>query len=143
MNSLIRKNKDPFWFLDRTFEDFSNDFFGFPFQSNSPATNIKETDVQYLIDMSIPGFNKENVTINVEDGVLTVSGNIEENKEETNDKWHRKEFRSQSFSKRWYIPEDAEAEKISAKFENGILNITLDKKTPVLPEKKTYQIEIQ
>jgi HSP20 family protein len=142
--NLIRYKNNPWSFLDKTFEDFGDEFFGLnPFKSSEPACNIKETEKEYQIDMSIPGFSKNDVNINIENDVLTVNGLVEDIKETEEENWHRKEFRAQSFTKQWRLPEDVTNDEISAKFENGILKLSLGKKEPVIPEKNIKQIEIQ
>lgn len=90
-----------------------------------PAVNIAENKDHYLVSMSAPGLKKEDFKINVADDVLTISSEKEESKEEKEAKYTRKEYNYSSFSRSFNLPEGADAEKISAKYEDGVLKITV------------------
>jgi HSP20 family protein len=127
------------------FEDFANEFFGgFPiYKEKTASTNVIESEKDYNVEIAIPGFKKEEIKIDVNDDVLTITGSYENSKNETTANFTKKEFSKKSFTRTFQIPEDVDGDKISAKVEDGILNIKLDKKTPQIEEKKTKQIEIK
>lgn len=98
-----------------------------------PKTNVIENDTEYMLQLAVPGMNKDHFNINVEKNVMTLSAGNEENvDQEVN--YLRREFDFTSFSKSFTLPEDVDAEKISANYENGILNITLGKKDTAIPQ---------
>jgi HSP20 family protein len=95
--------------------------------STVPSVNISETNENYGLEFSAPGFTKEQITIGVENDMLIVSGelNNEENKEEKN--YSRREFSIASFKRTYSLPESVNKDGISAKYENGLLHITIPK----------------
>ena len=108
---------------------FDNDFDSFftPRRTFNPAVNIKEDDKQYLIEMALPGINKEDVNIEIEKDVLIISSKKTESANDSSESYSRKEFAYESFCRSFSIPENVKAEKISASHKNGILNIELPK----------------
>lgn len=111
--------------------------------SYSAATNISETENDFRVELSLPGFKKEEVSLKFDKGLLTVKAE-KENKAETQSNesnYLRREFRARNFQKQFRVPEDVDVEKISAKFENGILEVLLPKKE-VEPEKAPLAINI-
>ena len=96
-----------------------------------PAVNISTKNDNYLLDFSVPGFNKEDFKIELTNEVLTISGEhkTEVNNEEQN--FSRKEYTIGSFKRSFALPENADFEKIEAKYENGILNVFIPKKEAV------------
>lgn len=124
--SLIKRNN--------LFEDFVNDFFGYkPMrvpslynrESDLGAVNVKENDKSYSMDVFVPGFQKQDINIEVEKDIIKISANIEEKNEDYN----RKEFSRKSFMRSFTIPEDADMENVSADLKDGILNIIINKKS--------------
>ena len=101
-----------------------------------PAVNILEQADKYLVHLAIPGMKKENFKIQVDNGVLSISSENEERKEIKNEegKYTRREFSYESFNRSFSLPESVETENIQAKYENGILEISLPKHTPVKKE---------
>ncbi len=93
-----------------------------------PAVNLSEEETQYCVDLSAPGFDKNDFKIEVNERILTVSGK-HENKSEVKEKtYSRKEFNYGSFQRSFSLPEGINEEAIDAKYENGILKIFLPKK---------------
>ncbi len=105
----------------------------------SPATNVFETEKEFKVEVVLPGFVKEDLQLNVHKNVLTVKVEKEE-KDETYKYAHR-EFSAKSFEKKYRLPKSVDADMISAKFENGILNIELPKKEEAL-EKEPVEIKV-
>jgi len=133
MNSLI--SFDPL----NHFDSFFNDFFTNR-NVNDIKVNVKEDEKTYNLDFSLPGFKKDDVQINIEHNVLTISSKIETNNNEEKDNYIRKEFSSFSFEKNYQLPENIDSENIKAKHENGILKIILPK-TKEINVKKSIMIE--
>ena len=114
-------------------DDYLNSFFNrnnvHTCSENIPAVNIKENENTYEIEVAAPGINKEDFQLNVENNILTISAKKEETKEYSkNDEYSRKEFSYQDFERNIRLGENrVETESISAKYENGILKISLPK----------------
>ena len=108
-------------------------------------TDIKELDDKYVFNVDMPGFNKEDVKLALEDGFLTVSAERSESKDEKDEKGNyvRRERYSGSCSRRCFVGDDVEAEDIKASMENGVLNIEIMKKEPKVEEKKENLITIE
>ena len=107
----------------------------------SPATNIFETEKEFKIEVLLPGFVKEDLQLNVHKNVLTVKVEKEEKENDEGYKYAHREFGAKNFEKKYRLPKSVDAEKISAKFENGILNIELPKKEEAL-EKEPVEIKV-
>ncbi|RLD59516.1 MAG: Hsp20/alpha crystallin family protein [Bacteroidetes bacterium] len=108
-----------------------------------PAVNIKEDKDGFEVEMSAPGLDKKDFKIELNNSVLTISSEKEIEKEtKEGQQFTRREFSYQSFSRSFTLPETVENEKISAKYENGILSINIPKKEEAKP-KPTKQIEIK
>lgn len=127
--------------------DLIGDMFRDPFFSENESkimrTDIKEKKDKYLIDIDLPGYEKENIKIELEDGYLTVHANIDTNNEEKEEgKFVRKERYVGSCSRSFYVGDAVEIEDIKASFKNGTLKIEVPKKEmkKELPSKKYVQI---
>lgn len=124
--------------IDSVFHELNNAFNSEDF---TPSVNVSETETDLNVDVALPGFDKSKINISLEDGLLTISSKEEnENKEETKG-YVRKEFSYKSFSRSFTLPENADENGIKSKFENGLLNINIPKKTPTAPTKKVIAIE--
>src|SRR6186713_1912157 len=105
---------------------FDDDSFRFPMSSRGklPAINIKDNAENFEVEVAAPGLKKEDFKINLENNVLTISAEQEENKEENNEKYSRREFYKTSFVRSFQLSEsDVDADKIEAKYEDGLLKI--------------------
>jgi HSP20 family protein len=113
-------------------------------QSSLPAVNIKDTEIEFIIELAAPGMNKEDFSIELEKGVLIISTEKKETLEEneTDDGYFRKEFNYQSFQRRFRMPENVvNVEKIEANYKDGILNVRLPKMKERI-EKHSRRIKI-
>lgn len=90
-------------------------------------TNIKETENGYELDVEMPGYSKDQIKVSLENGYLTVSA-AKESKEEGN-RYLRKEI-SESCSRSYYVGDDVQQSDIKAKYDNGILSLTVPKSQP-------------
>lgn len=140
-------------------ENLFDDFFGTPFNeeffrgtpqlykksSQLMNTDILESDNGFELHIDLPGFKKEDIKLSADGGYLTVSAEHNENNDEKDDngKYIRRERYSGSCSRSFYVGEDLKKEDIKAKFDNGILSITLPKQEKQLPEKKDTYIAIE
>lgn len=106
-----------------------------------PAVDVCETAKEYIFTLSIPGFAKEDITLEVKDRVISIFGR-HENKTEASEelKYHRREIRRESFSRSFNLPKDADLAQISAKYENGLLHIEVVKLVEQEPEKREISI---
>jgi len=80
------------------------------------------------LSLAAPGMKKEDFKIDVDGNILTISSEKEENKEDKNKKFTRKEYSYSSFSRSFSLPEEIKQEKINAKYEDGVLKISLPRK---------------
>lgn len=92
---------------------------------NIPAVNITENKDEYQVSLAVSGMKKEDFKIAVDGNMLTISSEKEENKEEKDKKFTRKEYNYSSFSRSFTLPEEIKKEKIEAKYEDGVLKISL------------------
>jgi HSP20 family protein len=105
-----------------------------------PTVDISETDAGYLIKAEIPEVKKEDVKVNIQDGMLTISGERHQEKEEKNKRYHRLERAYGSFSRSFRMPDDADENTVNAEFKDGMLNITLPKSKKA--ESKSVSVSI-
>jgi HSP20 family protein len=137
--SLVRFKKG-----SPVFNPFFDDFFGSELlearnNRNVPSANVKEKENKFEIELAVPGFDKEHVKVELNDKVLTISSAREEQNEEKDEKYSRREFRYSSFSRSFRLPENIQESEIKANFKNGILTIEVPK---ALEVKKVKSIEI-
>lgn len=116
--------------LSGLFENFlGEDFFTKEFATYVPVANFSEGKEHYYLDLSAPGFDKDDFKIEMNRGVLSVSGR-HKTETETNEKtYYRKEFNYGSFQRSFTLPDGINENDVEAKYENGILKIALAKKT--------------
>lgn len=129
--------------VENLFSSNLNRYFDDNFRDNwikSPSVNIKEGDNHYLLELAAPGAQKEDFKLNVNDKTLTVSYEHKEEVKNENEKWIRNEFKVNSFKRSFTIGDMIDAEKINAKYENGILNVVLPKKENAIATKKDIEI---
>lgn len=94
-------------------------------QLSLPAVNITEHGDKYLVSLAAPGLKKDDFKIDLDGNMLTISSETEEKKEEKDKRFTRKEYNYSSFSRSFTLPEEINTDKIDAKYEDGILNISL------------------
>ena len=126
-----------------TFDNFARDFFR---SSNTslPAfrTDIREVDGMYVLEAELPGFNKEDISLDVKDGILTITAEHKENSDQKDEKGNylRRERRYGSFTRSFDITGIDEA-GITASYNNGVLELNLPKAQPAVPEARRIAIE--
>ncbi|MFZ6010819.1 MAG: Hsp20/alpha crystallin family protein [Bacteroidota bacterium] len=126
-------------------EFFDNDkFFDSDWLKRSamPAVNVKETEKNYEIEVAAPGRSKKDFNISSENGVLTISSEQREEKEQKEKEYTRKEFSYSSFSRSFSLPENANEEDINANYADGILKLQVAKKVIGQPKvKKAIEVK--
>ena len=123
------------------FEDFFKPMF-YDEQLDSMRTDIKETDNDYQLSIEMPGFKKDEIKVALENGYLTVSAEKNEQQEEggENAKYLRKECRV-SCQRSYYVGDQVQEEAVKAKYENGMLLLTVPKEEPKKLAAKSIAIE--
>ncbi len=137
-------------------ENLFDDFMDFPFErdfwgrrnplygkneKNIMKTDVRETDSSYELDIDLPGFKKDEVTAKLENGYLTISASKGLNKDEKdkeNGKYIRRERYAGAVSRSFYVGEHIQQEDIHAKFEDGILKLTVPKKDAKQVDEQKY-----
>jgi len=109
-------------------------------QDWAPAADVSETEAEYLIKADLPEVRKEDVSITVQDGVLTLSGERKQEKAADGEKLHRVERVYGSFVRRFALPENADEQGITAESRDGVILIHIPKVKVVQPQPR--QIEI-
>ena len=113
------------------FDDFFKPWNGWfdsdlwPKTMNMPSVNISEEKDHYMVSLAAPGLKKDDFKIDIDGNMLTISSEKEQNKEEKDKKYTRGEYSFSSFSRSFSLPEEINKEKITAKYEDGVLKISL------------------
>lgn len=138
MKTLVKQNGNLFPAIPSLIEDFFLrdvlDSSNGNWRSNGatlPAVNVAETNDAFMIEVAAPGMKRGDFHLELDNHMLTISSNREEKKEEVNNesRYTRREFSYQAFQRSFALPEDKiEGDKISAKYTDGILYITVPKK---------------
>ncbi|MFZ5989685.1 MAG: Hsp20/alpha crystallin family protein [Bacillota bacterium] len=135
--------KGDVWDYGRSiFEDFFNDSFlpGFLSAGSAIRADIRENDKEYVVDAEIPGVNKEDIKLELRDGVLTILVDHDEEVKEERDNFIRRERRYSSFSRSFHV-DNVKHEGVKAKYKDGILTVVLPKDENARPDR--YRIDIQ
>ena len=139
-------------------EDLFDDFWGFPthelanidkhlYGKNARtmmATDVNETETDYELEMNLPGFKKDQINVKLEDGYMTISAakGHDQEKKDKHGKIIRQERYAGSMQRSFYVGENVKTEDVKAKFEDGVLRLTIPKKElPQLPGNNTIAIE--
>jgi len=109
------------------FDNDLGDFFGKRF--SDPAANIIENNDAFILDIAAPGMKKDDFKINLENNILNISAEFEDQKREDGKNYTRKEFYYGSFNRAFTLPKTIDLEGIKADYTDGILQITLPKRT--------------
>jgi len=135
------KFKDNFpSFMD---EFFGGDIFDSVNRSSSignslPAVNVKETDKGFQLEVAAPGMKKEDFKIELDNNILGISSEMKQEKNEAQDKYTRREFSFKSFRRTFTLPDNVDAEQITASYNEGVLNIEI----PNVKEEKQARSKI-
>jgi HSP20 family protein len=100
-----------------------------------PAVNIKDTPEQFVVEVAVPGMDKKDFKINLKDNMLVISSERRKEEEEVEGNYTRREYSYQSFCRSFTLPDNiVDSDKISAKYENGELQITIPKREEAKPK---------
>ena len=129
---------------DFAFPDIDSKLYG-KHAKNLMKTDVKETDNAYEVDIDLPGFKKDEIRMQLNDGYLTISAakGIDKEQKNENGKYVRRERYSGSMTRSFYVGENVKQEDIHPKFENGILSFTLPKDDKKAVEEKNNYIAIE
>jgi len=144
MNGLVKRNERNGLFPSFFNRYWDSDFFNNFMESDVPAVNVKENKKEFKLEISAPGYEKGDISLNVENNVLTISAKKEIKNEEKgeDEKVLRQEFTSSSFYRSFTLPENIDTDNILAKEKNGVLKITLPKMDKALEDKRK-KIEVK
>ncbi|MDY0316933.1 MAG: Hsp20/alpha crystallin family protein [Acholeplasmatales bacterium] len=137
MLSLYRKNRS-------FFDDFFNDFrMVTPNTGNTlMKTDITETENSYRLAVELPGYDKDDIKVSIEDGYLLIEAEkkIENDEKDNNDKFLRRERYYGSMKRSYYVG-DVEIDAIKGSFDKGILHLEIPRETKKIPEKKYLELK--
>ena len=140
----------PSLFTENLFDDFFNDFDENFFGKKNPLygkharnmmkTDVRETDTTYEVDVDLPGFKKEDINVNYENGYLTISTSkgLDKDEKDKEGNYIRRERYAGSMCRSFYVGDAVSEEDIHAKYEDGILKLSVPKKAPEKIEKDGY-----
>ncbi|WP_339916659.1 Hsp20/alpha crystallin family protein [Yeosuana marina] len=120
--------------LPSWFDDFLGKSFGNEFMSNFntgitlPAVNVIDEANDFVVEMAVPGLNKSDFNINIDNHVLSIGVEKETKHNESSENYTRREFGYSSFKRTFSIPESVDVEKISATYKDGIMRVVLPKR---------------
>ncbi|MCL2211601.1 MAG: Hsp20/alpha crystallin family protein [Treponema sp.] len=129
--------------FDRYFESFFGDSLLAPKERifyQMPAVDIQETDSAYSLDMDLPGYDDQSIDVHVDGMNLTIASRLVEEKksEENQGAYMLRERKTNSFTRSFKLPENADPEAVNASFKNGVLNLAIKKRAEA--QKRTIQI---
>jgi HSP20 family protein len=143
--------------VDRLFEDFAGGIWRSPFgrsyfdiepawrfsrsMNAIPAIDVSETGQAYEITAELPGMDEKNVEVKVADGILTIRGEKQEEKEEKGKDYHLSERSFGSFQRAFQVPENVDVDKINASFKKGVLTVTLPKSAEAQKSEKKIEVK--
>jgi HSP20 family protein len=131
--SIIKRDVGYAPTLSNFFDDFfTRDLFNWPSSSSTgtsiPSVNIYETDGEFHVEMAAPGMSKDDFKVELDNNMLTISSQKETEEKDEKKNYQRREYSYQSFVRSFHLPDSAEAEKINAKYTDGVLNLVIPKK---------------
>ncbi len=103
------------------------------------ALDVRQAKDGWVVEAEVPGFGKDDLTISIENGVLTISGATRQESTENQERYHLRERHAGQITRSVVLPESADAERVDAKLENGVLTLTI----PVREEAKPRRIEVK
>jgi len=141
--TLVKRNRA---IVPSLWEDlFESDFFKKPTVAQAglsvPAVNIKETPVEYIIEMAAAGMKKEDFNINLDRNIIKISSEISYENSEKEENYTRKEFSYNSFERSFVLPEAANREDIKASYKDGVLEVIIPKKEEAKLLPKSIEIK--
>ena len=142
MPSIFGENLFDDW-MDFSFPDIDKTLYG-KHAKNMMKTDVKETDQGYEVAIDLPGFKKDEIKLELNDGYLTISAEkgLDKDEKDTENRYIRRERYAGSMSRSFYVGESLTEQDIHAKYENGILTLDVPKEDKkAVPEKRYIAIE--
>lgn len=140
--TIMRYNRPSRDVFSKNFSDIMDEFFNDVVSKRTdsfvPGIDISETGDQFLVSVELPGMKKEDIDVSLDNGQLTISGERKFEEKEDGKRYHRVETHYGTFSRSFQLPDNVDEESITATYENGLLNITIDK----TEDKVKKQIEV-
>jgi len=143
--------------VNRLFDDFDGGFWRRPLVSSlfdiapfrrpdvtfasAPAVDVAETDKAYEITAELPGLDEKNVEVKVANGILTIKGEKQDEKEEKKKDYYMRERTFGSFQRSFELPDGVDSDKIEANFKKGVLSVTLPKSTEAQKAEKKIAVK--
>lgn len=125
--------------IDR--DSFDLDVFPSRLGINVPTANVTETEKEYRIELAAPGLERKDFNVEVENHILKISAEKEEAKEENDGEYSRREYSFHSFSRSFTLPENVKERNIDAKYENGVLKLSIPK-AKEMPLTTTHKVTV-
>ncbi len=129
--TLVRYNRPKKNVMSKQFSDIMDEFFNDAVNTRRdnfvPSIDVSETENQFMITAELPGMSKDDISISLENGRLSISGERNFSNEEQGRTFHRVETQYGSFNRSFQLPDNISEESIKATYENGLLNITIEK----------------
>lgn len=143
---LARRNNESDWLSNFFDDNFFDTGLARRINATAPAVNVKEDAKSYTMEMAAPGLKKEWVRLDIDnDGCLNVAieNKMEHKEEDKHTHYLRREFSYSNYQQSYTLPEDADREKISAKVNDGVLEVVIPKLAPKEESKNTKNIEVK
>ncbi len=127
--------------VNRMFEDFFAPAMRAESNGWNPRMNIAETAKEYQVSVELPGVEEKDIDVSLHEGLLTVKGSRQSEKESKDKNFHRIEAFYGDFQRTVQLPDHIEADKVSANFKNGVLQIAIPKLDQIKPQARKIKIE--
>jgi len=144
--TLSRNIGSPVSIFDHFFNNVFDDM-AFPSTSrtnecktHSPAVNVQETDKSFELDVAMPGLSKDDISVELNKGTLTISAGTKNEKSECNETYTLREYSACCFKRSFSLPENVKEGDVKGKYEDGILTLTLPKEDVVVDPVKQIKI---
>lgn len=127
-------------FFNDSFDFLGKDFFG---KGTYPKVDVRDEPNQLVLEAEVPGLKKDQVKVELDNGILRIKGEKKETDEKKSKSYIHRELKHSSFCRSFAVGDNIDVEKLSAKFEDGVLEITFPKKVVEQPKAAVKQIEIK
>jgi HSP20 family protein len=122
--------------MNRFFDEFFGERQGEMAESNwMPTVDVSENDAEMIVRAELPGMKQEDIDVNLQDNILTLSGEKKQDEKVEKENYHRIERSYGSFTRSFTLPENVKADDVKASFKDGVLSITLPKTEAAKPKK--------
>lgn len=131
----LKSMMEDFWSADSFFNE------GFLNRGGLPAVNVRNTKDKYELEVAAPGYKKDDFKITTEHGLLTISAETSDEKNEEKDNYSRHEFSRSSFTRTFSLPEDVKDGEVKAHYHDGLLTLDLKRSGKIADERKLISID--